>query len=417
MSQTLFREETESARANAWLGRIVLIRPIAFSVLCVLAMLVVALLAAFFILGEYSRKARVTGTLVPAGGVSKVIAPQAGRIELLQVHEGEIVVRDQPLMVVSDVRGLSKEGRAARVLAARFDERLRHLAGQRRELAAALAIEDAALEQRARSLERQRQSLEGEIAVQVRRAELAADSLARAEQLAAIGFVSEAALDRERAEALDQANRVRASQRARMAIEQDIASIASERVAAQARTNAQLAGVDGQGSSIGQERQERELQLRATVLAPAAGSVAALLVEPGQMVTAGTPLATILERDDELEAHLYAPSKAIGFVRPGQSVLLRYLAYPYQKFGSHRALVRAVSRSPLPAAELGFTPPDGTREPLYRIKVALPAQAVEAYGDLEPLQAGMQVEADILLDRRRLIEWIFEPLISLAGRT
>ena len=28
----------------------------------------------------------------------------------------------------------------------------------------------------------------------------------------------------------------------------------------------------------------------------------------------------------------------------------------------------------------------------------------------------MQVEADILLDRRRLIEWIFEPLISLSGR-
>jgi membrane fusion protein len=28
----------------------------------------------------------------------------------------------------------------------------------------------------------------------------------------------------------------------------------------------------------------------------------------------------------------------------------------------------------------------------------------------------MQVEADVLLDRRRLIEWVFEPLASLAGR-
>jgi membrane fusion protein len=28
----------------------------------------------------------------------------------------------------------------------------------------------------------------------------------------------------------------------------------------------------------------------------------------------------------------------------------------------------------------------------------------------------MQIEADILLDRRRLIEWIFEPLLGLAGR-
>jgi membrane fusion protein len=67
--------------------------------------------------------------------------------------------------------------------------------------------------------------------------------------------------------------------------------------------------------------------------------------------------------------------------------------------------------------ELGFTPADGSREPVYRIKVALEGQAIRAYGQLEPLQPGMQVEADILLDRRRLIEWIFEPLLSLAGRT
>ena len=55
-------------------------------------------------------------------------------------------------------------------------------------------------------------------------------------------------------------------------------------------------------------------------------------------------------------------------------------------------------------------------EPLYRIKAELASQSVSAYGRAQPLQAGMQVEADILLDRRRLIEWIFEPLLSLAGR-
>ena len=62
-------------------------------------------------------------------------------------------------------------------------------------------------------------------------------------------------------------------------------------------------------------------------------------------------------------------------------------------------------------------PPDGAREPLYRIKVELATQAIAAYGIDEPLQPGMQVEADIQLDRRRLVEWVFEPLLSLAGRT
>jgi membrane fusion protein len=133
-------------------------------------------------------------------------------------------------------------------------------------------------------------------------------------------------------------------------------------------------------------------------------------------VSAGTTLATIIPQGAPLEAHLYAPSRSIGFVRPGQDVLLRYPAYPHQKFGSHRGRIASISRNAMPPGELGFAPADGSREPLYRIKVELDSQSIDAYGRPEPLKAGMQVEADILLDRRRLIEWIFEPLLSLSGR-
>ena len=46
----------------------------------------------------------------------------------------------------------------------------------------------------------------------------------------------------------------------------------------------------------------------------------------------------------------------------------------------------------------------------------LAAQTIPAYGQQEPLQPGMQVEADVMLDRRRLIEWIFEPVLGIASR-
>ena len=101
---------------------------------------------------------------------------------------------------------------------------------------------------------------------------------------------------------------------------------------------------------------------------------------------------------------------------------LRYQAFPYQKFGHHAGQVLQVSRTPLQATELAGLPlPEAMKgaasaEPLYRITVALDAQAVKAYGQPQPLAAGMQLEADVLLDRRRLIEWIFEPLLSVTGR-
>ncbi len=53
---------------------------------------------------------------------------------------------------------------------------------------------------------------------------------------------------------------------------------------------------------------------------------------------------------------------------------------------------------------------------MYRITVALERQQVQAYGQPQALAPGMQLDADVLLDRRRLIEWIFEPVLGVAGR-
>jgi membrane fusion protein len=135
-------------------------------------------------------------------------------------------------------------------------------------------------------------------------------------------------------------------------------------------------------------------------------------------VTTTTALATLLPADARLQAHLFAPSSAVGFLRNQQVVQLRYQAFPYQKFGVQSGQVVQVSRSPLQPSELGSVA-QGTQqagEPLYRITVALDQQNINAYGQAQSLVPGMQLEADVLLDRRRLIEWIFEPVLGVAGR-
>ena len=65
----------------------------------------------------------------------------------------------------------------------------------------------------------------------------------------------------------------------------------------------------------------------------------------------------------------------------------------------------------LPLARSG-----GTSQPLYRIVVTLSAQAMRAGGQAQPLQPGMQLDADIQLERRRLIEWVLEPLLGWRQR-
>lgn len=412
----LFRSESQQARESAWLGRIVLTRPLSFTVLTFAAAAIIIALAAFFAFSGYTRKARVTGTLAPAEGIVRVIAQQAGRVEALAIREGNPVRQDTTLLRISDARAGPSLERVGAAVAQGVRERRRALQQQREFVVAAMQSEQRGLEQRRAGIARELQMLEREIEAQARRAALAAESLARAEALAATGFLSAAARDRERDAALDHEARVEAMKRSRLAFARELATLESDAAAALSRVNAQLAGIDLQRAALDQEQVERELQYRASILAPVSGIVASVLVEPGQMVLAGATLATIIPEGAALEAHLFAPSRSIGFVRPGQEVLLRYLAYPHQKFGSQKARITLVSRNPLAPGELGFAPGDGGREPLYRIKARLASQSISAYGNAEPLQAGMQVEADVLLDRRRLIEWIFEPLLSLAGR-
>ena len=74
----LFRRETEDARSNAWLGRVLLVRPMSFGVLTAAAAGLVFAMLAFFLYGEYTRKARVTGVIVPVHGIVRIVAPQAG---------------------------------------------------------------------------------------------------------------------------------------------------------------------------------------------------------------------------------------------------------------------------------------------------------------------------------------------------
>ncbi len=417
MPGSLFRRESEQARTTRWLGKVVLIRPVSFTVMTASALAFALLLAAFFVFGEYTRKARVTGMLVPVEGVAKVIAQQSGVVEVVHVKEGAHVRKDEPIVVLGDGRNARGQGELGVAVLSHLEERRRALLEQRRYAIAASDAEQASYARRRAGIANEVTQVDVEIATQRARLGLAHQGVDRANRLEGIGFLSSAALDHERDVALDQQSRIEQLDRARSSLLRDAAALEFESAGAESRARAQVAAIDMQRAALDQERIERDSQFHAAIVAPAAGTVATVLVERGQMVIAGAPLVAIVPANATLEAQLYAPSRSIGFVHEGTEVLLRYLAYPHQKFGMHHATVVAVSRNPMLPGELGFTPVDGTREPVYRIKATLDAQAIRAYDHLERLQPGMQIEADILLDRRRLIEWIFEPLLGLAGRT
>jgi membrane fusion protein len=156
------------------------------------------------------------------------------------------------------------------------------------------------------------------------------------------------------------------------------------------------------------------------VRAPLAGTVSNILVDEGRQIEAGASLATLLPQDVNLDVQVFIPSNAIGFIEPGQRVNLRYDAFPYQKFGVYEGELTELTHVDVSLKELQSRFPHLTGKyqgmTLFRATVKPQAQSVQAYGKAIPLRAGLTLEADIHLEKKRLIEWVFDPLVSMGGR-
>jgi membrane fusion protein len=411
----LFRAEAQASQQQAWLGSVQLHRPTTLKWLSILALGGVIAVGTFLFSTEYTRKARVNGLLVPERGVMRLSVPQSATVLARPVQDGQQVREGDVLFVLSlDSANPTGDG-LSRTLKDR-ESSLGAAQAQQRELAQSQA---ASLKARIATLASTLQQADAELQLHAQREALAQQSLGRLESLAKDQFVSSAQVQTKREELLGLQAQRQALARERENLQREALGLQAELQAIPLKAQVQQGELARDIAALQAQGVENEARRRLVLRAPSDGQMSTVLAEPGQVVQAGTQLAALLPAHTALQAHLYAPSSAVGFLRPHQAVLLRYQAFPYQKFGQQQGEVLQVSRTPLQAAELaqlGLPAAMAQGEPMYRITVQLQRQSVEAYGQDQTLSPGMLLEADVLLERRRLIEWIFEPLLSLVRR-
>ncbi|MDP9044369.1 MAG: HlyD family efflux transporter periplasmic adaptor subunit [Pseudomonadota bacterium] len=416
---TFFRPEAIEYRDRDWLGSIQLIRPVSLGVLTALALVVAGAVFAYLFLGEYTRKARVNGYLVPDRGVIRLLAPQAATVLESHVTEGGRVARGEVLFVLA-VGQATLSGDTQAAVQRSIASRSQSLEGAARQRGLLEQSQVAAIDRQLGDMQHELESMRGETELQRQRLSLAEQAQNQYESLRNENFVSAAQVRTKAEEVLNVKAQLQALERQRSTRQREIAALQAQRRELPLQAQSAQGAIERDLAALAQQAAENEAHQRIVVRAPQDGVVTGVLAEPGQTVTPAVALATLLPADAKLQAQLYAPSSAIGFVRADQSVELRYQAFPYQKFGHQHGAVIQVSRSPLQASELaGLALPaalSASGEPLYRITVALDRQSVDAYGQTQALAPGMQLEADVLLDRRRLIEWLFEPVLGMARK-
>ncbi|MDD2544991.1 MAG: HlyD family efflux transporter periplasmic adaptor subunit [Burkholderiaceae bacterium] len=420
MSETpLFRVAAAQAQRPQTFGRIVLTRPLSYRLLTGLAVACAVSVAVFLYVGTYTQRSTVSGQLVPDAGLVKITSPQAGVVVEKRVKEGQAVQRNEVLFVLSSERESSVLGSVQAAISAQVSVRRESLEKQLGQTQLMLDQERQALQKRLESVGAEIKLQETQREHQRQRVALASQAASNYQSLLAREYIAREQADQKQTELLDQRSRLQAVERELLGLKREQATLRNELTTLDYKGSNQLAELKRGLSSTGQELAESEGRRRLSITAPVDGIATAVLAEVGQAIDGNSPLLlSIVPANAKMVAELYVPSRAVGFVKAGDPVLLRYQAYPYQKFGHAHGRVLTVPKTAslsreIPALADGHTAGGG---PIYRVTVALDAQSISAYGKPQALQAGMLLEADVLQDTRRLYEWVLEPLYSITGK-
>jgi membrane fusion protein len=414
MSKKLFRQEAIDAQREKFFGEATIARPLPFWVLTTLAAAAALLMIAVAVWGQYTRRERVEGYLALDVGAAKVLIPDAGRIVELMVKEGQEVALGAPLAKISYDRSTEASSSTSGAVAKELAQRRALLEKEQDQWRDLGQQQVQQLRKKVVDLQSELTQIDAEMKLQERRLTSAREQAQKFAELAKDKFYSDVAVRQKQDDVTDQEIRLQALKRQRITLDRELSNARMEEPTITLKARAQVDQVARQISEVQQTLATEDARRETVIRAPITGTVTNIAINQGQSVAADALLATVLPKGSVLHVELLVPTRAIGFVTKGKEVVMRYEAFPFERFGQYRGVIAEVSQAVWSAGEK--VGPLAIREPVYRVDVKLDKQTVTALGQEYPLRSGMLVNADILLEKRSLLEWIFEPVIQLRGR-
>lgn len=382
------------------------------------SLIILAIFIFFITFGSYTRKARLEGLAMPSTGLVKVTAQSEGRVEALLVSDGQFVPAGAPLYRLSGERYDGKGKASLAALTDSMQVQRDMIDNQRTQERGMNSTQQAGLLQRELQLTSELESAKSALTLAEKQASIIRSSLEPYEKLAKQGYVSAIDWQQKQIDLTNAESRVEEQKQAQQRLERDMSATQTELQRLRQEGKNRLSELDRQAQTINQQQIELAARGEATLTAPVAGIVTAIIVKPGQAASINDPMLMLVPSNARMQVELYAPSKSVGFLKPGQKVGLRFAAYPYEKFGVQYGYTREISKVALTPNDVLIRSPITLKEneAHYRVIVELIKPTVTAYGKEEPLKVGMAVSADVDLDSRKIYEWALEPLWSLRGK-
>ena len=414
---SLFRQQAVDHRKQRLYGNVLLLPRLSHTLILGGLIIWVALVLAWLFSSTYARKETVVGWLEPPAGVVRLYPESSGTIQKILIDEGALVSQNQPLMIIKTDAQLASGQQLSEQL-------LKEYESQRNLIEEEIKRTDVIYSERTRDISKkilasqQEYSMLGEqLNTVAQRYQLILIQSERFKKLKRDGHVSISEFDSAMQQELLLKSDQQALMRNQITQKNLIEQYQTQKALLPDEKENELAQLRSKLSDITQQVAQVSGQSTRVLKASRAGIINNLQAREGQQISLGSsiPLLTLIPQDEQLTAHLLIPVRSAGFLALGQTLNIRYDAFPYEKFGLYQGEISQISKTILLPNELLNTP-IAIQEPVYRITVHLMQPNVQAYGKNFPLKPGMTLSADIRLSDRTLIQWLLEPLYSLNGR-
>lgn len=399
----------------------------------------VAGIAAWLVFGKTEVVASATGQIVPIEQTQLVQPAEAGVVRRILVHDGDHVVKGQPLVLLDPTVSTAEAVQAAKTYeAAAYDfARARAvidaLDGKQFHVAAPDGTDPASLngqQELARArLSAARASIVAAAANgAVAQADIAAarsevtkldkslpllnQQLDANEQLLAKGYVSKLKVLDIRRQQISESG---AREAALVAIRRAAATKGSATTTASkavADVRAELFDELVKADSDKRLRHEEMVKAEAhsgfqALRAPVTGTVGQLALHTeGGVVEAAKPIMTVVPSDGKLVAEVKLLNRDAGFVRVGQDVSVKIDAFPFSRYGTVSGHVLSISPDAVSDDKLG---------PVYMIRVRLDRTQIRVGDRPTRLVPGMTATADIITGRRSYFSYLTSPVAEAGG--
>lgn len=392
----LFRANAVQQQSARLDGDVIIAQPVSSSFLTTVLLCVVIAIIAFLSLTSFNRKETVSGYLKPDIGLAKVVSSRAGVIQQVYVDDGQQVQAGDRLALVTVPEHLSAGDSLTGTLFQGLLQQTELVNLRKQQVISQLSQQETELTTRLTLSRNLLSDIGAQQQLLQQRLQLNQQRYQNYQNLTQRGAISTNELQQQHELVLNiqqQLAELNASEQSQKA---QIEQLSGQLQRLPSEQQQQLAVLDSDISRLKQQQTELNARGELLITAPITGRVTNLVAEIGNNVQMGLPLLTIMPDNAQLQAVLLVPTRAYGFVMPGQRTRLRFDAFPYQRFGLYEGEVIKTAQAIVLPNEVDM--PVAVQEPVYRVEVALASQHIRAYGNTVPLQSGMLLSADIVLN-------------------